>query len=139
MKKLLMATLILSGLALAQSLKLEGGWVRLVPGPNLSAYFTLYNPGPVPIKIVGASSPVAKAASLHQTMTKSSGGMDMTSMDEVKFLTVPAKSRLVLKPQSYHVMLENVTRSLKIGDKVTLVLRLEGGKTLSLQLPVEMR
>lgn len=145
MKRLSLAFLILLGLAQAQTtLKLEQGWVRRVPGNITAAYLVLYNPTDKPIRIVGASTPVATRVEFHQT---TQGGHDdhlsVSAMKRVEALVVPARGRLEILPGKYHLMLyglrEKNPRPLQEGQKVPLTLRLEGGATLTFTLTVQMR
>jgi copper(I)-binding protein len=134
----LLAGLVGMGLALAVR-ALPGGWVRYVPGsPTAAAYLVLENPGPKPLKLLGAESPVAGRVSLHTTLH---GHQDpsVLSMRPVEAFDLPAKGRLELKPGGNHLMLEALKRPLKLGEKVTLVLRFSDGSRLKLELPVEMR
>ncbi|KGQ22471.2 copper chaperone PCu(A)C [Thermus filiformis] len=131
----LLAGLVGAGLALAVR-ALPGGWVRYVPGsPTAAAYLVLENPGPKPLKLLGAESPVAGRISLHTTLRDGS----VLSMRSVEAFDLPAKGRLELKPGGNHLMLEALKRPLKLGEKVTLVLRFSDGSQLKLELPVEMR
>ena len=45
-------------LALASAQVVREGWVRFSPGPNAAAYLTLENPGDLPLRLVGARTPV---------------------------------------------------------------------------------
>ncbi|GIW26082.1 MAG: hypothetical protein KatS3mg069_2349 [Meiothermus sp.] len=138
------AVFLLGGLALAQPLRLEQGWVRRVPGDITAAYLVLYNPTNRPIKIVGASTPIATRVEFHQTTHAGHGDhQDISAMKRVEALIVPARGRLEALPGKYHLMLyglrEKNPRPLVEGQKVPLTLRLEGGATLTLTLTVEMR
>lgn len=135
---------MLLGLAQAQPLKLEQGWVRRVPGNITAAYLVLYNPTDKPIRIVGASTPVAIRVEFHQT---THGGqddhLDVSAMKRVEALVVPARGRLEILPGKYHLMLyglrEKNHRPLQEGQKVLLTLKLEGGATLTFTLTAQMR
>lgn len=137
--------LALLGLAQAQPLlKLEEGWVRWVPGNLTAAYLVLHNPTDKPIRIVGASTPVATRVEFHQTILGGrDDGLDVSAMRRVAALTVPARGRLEILPGKYHLMLyglrEKNPRPLQEGQKVPLTLKLEGGATLTFVLPVRMR
>ncbi|RDI95195.1 copper chaperone PCu(A)C [Meiothermus sp. QL-1] len=138
------ALLVLMGVALAQPLRLEQGWVRRVPGDVTAAYMVLYNPGDRPVRIVGASSPIASRVEFHQTTR---GGhdhhADLSAMRRVAALVVPARGRLEVLPGGYHLMLyglrEKNPRPLQEGQRVAITLRLEGGGSVTFSLPVETR
>lgn len=132
---------LLAGLALAQpALQLREGWVRRVPGNITAAYLVLYNPGARPLKIVGASTPVATRVEFHQTTT---GKDEISSMKRVDFLQVPARGTLEVLPGKYHLMLyglrEKSPKPLQEGQKVNLTLQLEGGSSLTFTLTAQMR
>jgi len=135
------------GLAWAQpALELKEGWVRRVPGNITAAYLVLYNPGSKPVRIVGASTPIATRVEFHQTLPGSAHTQDhsdISAMKRVAFLEVPPRGRLLVLPGKYHLMLyglrEKNPRPLQEGQKVSLTLQLEGGTSLTLTLPAQMR
>lgn len=149
----LLMLLMFSGLAFAQNLKVEGAWVRLVPNKTTAAYMVISNSSTKPIKIVGFSCALAAKTELHQTefvdpndhmaMDHSSmpgmEGMEMTGMKAISQLVIPAKGRLELKPSGTHLMLVDVKQTLKEGQKVRIVLKLEGGSSLNVDASVRMQ
>lgn len=146
MKRFFLPVLLtLISLAQAQpTLKLEQGWVRWVPGNITAAYLVLYNPSNRPIRIVGASTPIATRVEFHLTTRAGyDDHLDISAMRRVEALTVPARGRLEVLPGKYHLMLyglrEKNPRPLQEGQKVPLTLRLEGGATLTFILTVQMR
>lgn len=146
MKRFFLPVLLtLISLAQAQpTLKLEQGWVRRVPGNITAAYLVLYNPSNRPIRIVGASTPIATRVEFHlTTQAGHDDHLDISAMRRVEALTVPARGRLEVLPGKYHLMLyglrEKNPRPLQEGQKVPLTLRLEGGATLTFILTVQMR
>jgi len=146
MKRFFLAVFFaLVGLGQAQpTLKLEQGWIRRVPGNITAAYLVLYNPTNQPIRIVGASTPIATRVEFHQTThTGHDDHLDISAMKRVEALTVPARGRLEILPGKYHLMLyglrEKNPRPLQEGQKVPLTLRLQGGATLTFTLTAEMR
>lgn len=140
-----LVVVLFAGLALAQpTLRLEEGWVRRVPGNITAAYMVLYNPTDQPLKIVGASTPIATRVEFHQTTQAGhEGSLDLSAMRRVEALTVPAKGRLKILPGGYHLMLyglrEKNPRPLAEGQKVPITLRLEGGASLTFTLTAQMR
>lgn len=137
--------LFLLGLpVLAQSgLRAQDAWIRLLPTPTLAAYLTLYNPTDKPIRVLGVSTPVALKAEFHESRTV--GGMDhgaqgeTTTMAPLWEVVVPARGKLEFGPGGKHIMLLGLKRTLRAGEKVPLVFRLEGGKTLTVQAVVRVQ
>ena len=87
--------------------------------------------------LVGAASPVAAKAELH-TMTMDGGVMKMRALDK---LDLPAGKTVNLKPGGYHVMLIDIKRELKAGERVPLTLTVQdphGAKT-TLKIDAEVR
>ncbi len=145
--------LFFSSLAFGQNLKIDGAWVRLVPNATTAAYMVISNPSSKPIKILGFSCTLASRAELHQTQfvdpndhlgmnhgdNPDMQGMEMTGMKPVTQVVVPAKGQLEFKPSGMHLMLINLKQTLKEGQKVRIVLRLEGGTTVNVDAVVKMQ
>ncbi len=65
--------------------------------------------------LTGASSPMAKRATIHRTVTDAQG---RSGMDMVKKLPIPAGGEVTFDPSTYHVMLEGFATPLKVGDVI---------------------
>ncbi|MER3483855.1 MAG: transporter [Meiothermus sp.] len=138
MKKALFLATLLASLAFAHEVIVQNAWVRLLPGKTTSAYMILTNPAAKePLKIVGASSPVAAKVSFHSTGAMS--GHDMTTMKPLASVTVPPKGKLEFKPGGMHLMLEGLKAPLKEGQQVKIVLKYSDGDTQTLTLTVKNR
>jgi len=87
--------------------------------------------------LVGVASPVAAKAELH-TMTMDGGVMKMRAIEK---LELPANKTVNLKPGGYHVMLIDIKRELKTGDRVPLTLTVQDRKGVrsTLQVDAEVR
>lgn len=118
--------------------RVEEVWARpamAMEGMNtIAVYFTLLNEGGAPDALVGASvsSTVASAAEVHETTME--GGV--MKMQPVPRLEVPAGGRVEFKPGGYHVMLIGLKQELKVGDKVSVVLRFEKSGALSVDAEI---
>jgi len=111
-------------------ISVTGAWARSTSATagTSAAYATITNAGTTADALVGASSPVAASAEIHQTMTvgspaPSSGGM--MGMQPVSRVEIAAGASLQLQPGSYHVMLVGLTRDLVIGETIDLTLTFE--------------
>ena len=111
------------------------GYVRLLPpgSPNTAAFMVLKNDADKPVKLVTVASPEAGRAELH-THLHENGVMKMRQVESIE---IPARGEAVLKPGSLHVMLFEV-RDLSQGTPFPLVLTLDDGQTLTLNLPVKL-
>jgi copper(I)-binding protein len=104
-----------------------------IEGQNTGAFVTLRNPSDHPLKIVKATSPVAKICELHE----SSEEEGIHKMRPVEAIEIPAQGEAVLKPGGYHIMLLNLTQDLSLGDKIPVTLILKDGRTLTLACEVK--
>ncbi len=128
--------ILLSFLALPAwaQVSVEKPWTRATPpGAKVGAGFMqLRNKGAAD-RVVGASSPVAGRVEMHVTIRDG----DVMRMREVKAFDVPAGGTFELKPGGAHLMLMDLKRPLKQGEKLPLTLKLEKGGELKLELTVE--
>lgn len=127
--------LLVSAAATAQSLRIEAGHAREMPPgqSNSAAFFTLVNTADTPVVLVAAACDCASRAEIHTH--RHQGGM--MRMEKVDRLEVPARGRLVLKPGGYHLMLLDLKRPLRTGERVGVTLIGEGGESFSAELPVQ--
>ncbi|MHB1205798.1 MAG: copper chaperone PCu(A)C [Rhodospirillaceae bacterium] len=100
-------------------IKIEKPWVRetIGAGKITAGYGKITNTGDDSDILLSVTTPVAATAELHQSMDK---GGRMT-MAPVARLEIPRMGAVELKPGGYHLMIMNVTRPLKPGEKVSLV------------------
>lgn len=119
---------------LAAQLQVDDGYVRgLPPGQAVTAAFmTLHNDTEQAISILSASSDSAEKTEIHAHV-HSDG---MMRMEKVDSMTVPARGRFVLAPGNHHLMLINLLKPLKQGDRVNITLSFANGSTQTMQLPV---
>ncbi|MDX8401587.1 MAG: copper chaperone PCu(A)C [Mariprofundaceae bacterium] len=111
----------------ADAVTVTEAWLRLPPpvADSAAVYMTLRNDSDRAVVFTGARAPgVAKRAMWHATM-KRHGTMRMRGM---KRLVVPAHGVVRLAPGGQHLMLMGLLRSLRVGERVRLVLdRADGG------------
>jgi copper(I)-binding protein len=103
----------------AADLHLEAAWARATASHATAggAYLTIVNDGDQPDTLTKASSDIADSVELHTHRADERGMMHMTAVDE---LVIPAHGRLVCRPGSYHLMLFDLTRQLRPGDRFTV-------------------
>lgn len=121
----------------AEAVSVSKPWVRAtVPGQSVAgAYMDITAKSNA--ALIGVASPVAVKAELH-TMTMDGGVMKMRPLDK---LDLPANKTVNLKPGGYHVMLTDIRRELKAGERVPLTLTVQDprGAKLTLQVDAEVR
>ena len=103
-------------------------------GMASAAYFVIVNDGAQADTLIGASSDVAKGTDLHETRIKD----NIAEMVPVARLDIPAGGRIEFNPDGYHVMLNGLTRDLKIGDTIKLTLQFEKSGAIAFDVPIRM-
>ena len=122
----------------AGQLHIEHPWALALPptSPNGAAYFVVQNHGKENDTLLGADTPRAASAEVHEHVHKN-GMMSMQKVDSVD--VAPGKD-LRFAPGGYHLMLMDLKAPLQpgAGVPVTLSFRTAGGETrqLALQVPV---
>jgi len=123
----LVSLLALSGLLFAEPrLVIEEAWVRAVPPVSKmsAAFFRIRNTGDEEDYLIAVRSTVSRKAEIHTTVIEG-GTMRMRRLREVR---VPAGKTVEFRPMGKHVMLIDLKRPLREGDRVklTLVFRKSG-------------
>ncbi len=94
-----------------------------------SVYLTVVNIGSRPDTLRTVSTAIG-TAHLHEVVTEN----DLTRMQPVESLTVPAQGELRLLPGGYHIMLSQMGTGIRVGD--TIVVELEFARAGSHTIPV---
>lgn len=136
MRHLLAAILfVLSTYTVAQ-VEVKDAWVRsTVPGSTTTAaYMSLHAQDN--IKLFGAYSPIAKTIELHKMSVDNNNVMRMRPISE---LIIRNGETRVLKPGSYHFMLRDLNRELKVGEVVPLTLMIGQASGAFVDQKIELR
>jgi periplasmic copper chaperone A len=134
----LLATILLptTGLHAAQADHVTAGhaWIRLLPG-NLPAggYVILQNNGATAAMLVAAQSATYASVMIHQSVQETDGTSRMAMIGR---LMIPAHGNISLAPASYHLMLQQASHSLKVGDNVDITLDFADGSRLPVRFLV---
>ena len=121
----------------AESVATTNAWVRAtVPGQSVAgAYLDIT--ASAPTSLIAVESSVAGKGELH-LMSMDGGVMKMRPVGKIE---LPANQAVNLKPGGYHVMLMDIKRELKAGERVPLKLTLQDsrGVTSTLEVDAEVR
>ena len=118
----------LSAAAPPPALSAQDAWVRATPGVEVAAaYLTLHNGGTQPVVVNGVTSPAAGAAMIHESSLVNG----QSTMRAHEPLRLGAGETVHFAPGGLHIMLHSLKHPLAPGDEVPLVLRLEGGGSLT--------
>ena len=115
----------LSALAVEPPITVEGAWLRAVPpgSPATAAYMTITNNGSETLSLTGGLSKIAKIVSPMVTVKRTVDGVEVSGMELVEGLEIPAGGKVVLKPGGDHLMFMEMTEQPAPGS--TVVVRLQ--------------
>jgi periplasmic copper chaperone A len=129
------------GAALAEtytvgSIEVSNPWARATPkgAPVGGAYMTITNKGAEADRLIGASTPVANQAGVHQ-MAMDKGVMTMRPMPGG--LEINPGQTVVLGPGSFHIMMTGLKQPMAQGERVKATLDFAKAGKLDLELMVE--
>ncbi len=97
------------------------------------AFMTIVNKGDEPDRLVGGTTPVAGDVQIH-TVDMTGGVMRMRQLGDG--LEIPAGGSVALKPGGFHIMLMQLARPLKDGERVPITLEFAQAGKIEVQLDV---
>ena len=116
-------------------LTIQDAWVRPARAvENGAAYFVITNGTTADDTLLSITSEIASATEVHMSMGDANGVMSMQMQESV---TLTARDKVEFKPGGLHVMFVNLTRDLKVGDTIPLVLNFENAGSLTIDVPVK--
>jgi periplasmic copper chaperone A len=118
------------------SIVIEQPWARTTPAGALTGvvYMTLENKTNTADRLTGVSSDVATQVQIHE-MAVVDGIMQMRQV--TGGLPIAAGGSVILKPDSYHVMLIGLRRPLVAGETFPLTLTFANAGNISITVPVQ--
>jgi copper(I)-binding protein len=140
MRKILVATTLFAAMAFgagaqtASSLTVDNAWARATPPSAQSGaiYVTVTDHG-APDRLVGASTPVAGTAEVHETIREG----DVMKMRPVAGLAISAGTPISMSPGGYHIMLTKLKQPLTSGQTFPVSLRFEKAGTVEATVTVK--
>lgn len=121
-----LALLAVATVASAQ-IKVENAWVRAtVPGQQATGAFMKIT-STEPVKLISVATPAANINEIHE-MKMEAGVMKMRA--HLGGLDIPARKVVELKSGGYHVMMMDLTQTIKTGQTVPLELQFADAKGL---------
>jgi copper(I)-binding protein len=122
------------------TLNAEFGNIRITGGFAYSpitqesgaAYFTIRNTSDKADTLVSVLSPIANTAVIHGSM-QSDGASGMARIER---LPIPPGEEVTLKPGGTHLMLEQLSKLPKPGERMPVVLIFSRAGSVTLELPV---
>ncbi|MCS6985334.1 MAG: copper chaperone PCu(A)C [Leptospiraceae bacterium] len=122
--------LLFFALCQKEEIGLKDPYVHLPPtGSQLTAAFlTIQNKSRENLILEKAYAEIAELTELHETYLEE----NMARMRAIPNLVISPSGELQLKPGSYHIMLINLKRELKAGEKIPIELYFNRGKRVVL-------
>jgi len=115
------------------SIQIQNAWSRAAMIGRVGVvYLTIIDSG-APDRLVRVSSPVATKADLHESFTDHG----VAKMRDVAALTVDPGKPVTLAPGSYHIMLTDLTQTLKQGDSFPVTLTFEKAGQITTAVTVQ--
>jgi len=118
-----------------KKIMIHNPWVRAVPpvSKTSAAYMMIMNHGDKDDQLLSVKSSIAKVIEIHN-VKKENG---MMKMYPVKFFEIAAGKTQELKPGGYHLMLMNLSKTLKVGEEIEFMLHFKHSGMVKLIAPVK--
>ena len=113
--------------AAAAALTLTDGWVKAVDSGMTGMFGTLKNTGTTPVTVVGGSSDIAGMIETHEVVMVDG---EMKMQPKAGGFEIPAGGTHTLAPGKDHIMLMKLSKAVKAGDEVKVMLKLADGSTV---------
>jgi len=132
---LLLVTLIISFSLAAPQIEIKNPWImEPPPGPGTTMMgMVIVNRGDEEDYLVGASTDVARIVEIHKTVLEN-GIAKMKKQEKVK---IPPRSKVEFRHHGYHLMLIDLQKKLRRGDKVKVKLHFSKSGIIELEVPVK--
>jgi copper(I)-binding protein len=97
------------------AIRIHEAWSRATPGGAKvgAGYLVVENAGPAPDRLIGAEAEVAGRVEIHET-TESGG---VSRMRPVEAVAAAPGARIAFRPGGHHLMLVDLKRPLKQGER----------------------
>lgn len=117
----------------ADRVTISDPWARETPaGAHMgSVYLTIVSAAGDRLLRASVPRSVAARTQIHETIVRqqADGGGESMTMRRVPFLELPPGQEVELEPGGFHLMLIDLRRPLKAGDKLAVTLRFEKAGT----------
>ena len=116
-------------------LVLSNFWIKETIGNHkiTSGYLTIENKNNFDERLETVTSEISEKTQLHNIIVKN----DIMKMENLNNgIVIRAKSKLSLKPGSYHIMFMKLRKPLKITKKYKVTLNFKNAGSVTLEMPV---
>ncbi|CAD5109799.1 copper chaperone PCu(A)C [Zestomonas carbonaria] len=119
----------------AGDLHIEHPWSREMPptAPTAAAYFAVQNKGAEADRLLGVDTPAAGKAELHEHVHAG----EMMKMQQVQSVEIPAGGEARFAPGGYHVMLFDLEKQYRDGERFPMTLHFEKAGDVAVEVVVQ--
>lgn len=117
------------------NLHIDHPWSREMPptAPTAAVYFVVQNQGDSADRLLRVETPAAGKAELHEHLHQNG----VMKMQQVASVEIAAKTAVAFAPMGYHVMLFNLPKQLKDGERFPLTLHFEHAGAVQVEVAVQ--
>lgn len=121
----------------AVSIEVFEPWAASSSSATSAIYMIVKNPLYKDITLTHITAPqVANKVAIHQTITDNGGLVRMVDIDKV---VIPAGSEVEFRPNGLHVMLKDLKKALKAGEKFKITLKFDDNSSKVIEVQVQDR
>ena len=119
----------------AGNLHIDHPWSREMPpvAPTAAVYFTVHNKGDSADRLLSVETPAAGKAEIHEHRHQDG----MMKMQQVASVEIPGQAAVAFAPMGYHMMLFNLPRQFKDGERFPLTLNFEQAGAVQVEVAVQ--
>lgn len=117
-----------------KGIEIHSAWMRPTgQGENGAVYFVIHNHSSTADELLGASSDIAEAIEMHQSMTT---GEDVMRMHEMATVPLEPFVEMGFAPGGLHFMLVGLKQETRTGDEIEIILHLRNSEDMRVVVPV---
>lgn len=134
MYKLFFIVLFSSSILIADDIIFKNARARLPINFSTAIYFDIVNNTNEDINIVSAKSTISNNISLRNSYVDIDGIDRRTNINKI---LIPCNTQISFKPQSIHIVANDLKRKFAIGEKFELILKFDNGLEKSISITIE--
>jgi copper(I)-binding protein len=131
---ILAGVLLLTACGTEKGIEIHSAWMRpAAQGENGAVYFVIHNHSSTADELVGASSNIAEAVEMHESVLTDG---DVMQMHEVTSVPLDAFAEIEFTPGGLHMMLVGLKLGIAVGDEIEVFLDFRNFEDIRIMVPV---
>jgi periplasmic copper chaperone A len=131
---ILAGVLLLTACGTEKGIEIHSAWMRpAAQGENGAVYFVIHNHSSTADELVGASSNIAEAVEMHESVLTDG---DVMQMHEVTSVPLDAFAEIEFTPGGLHMMLVGLKLGITVGDEIEVILHFRNFEDIRIMVPV---